>query len=304
MQLRLKIIMNPSSGRELASSNVEDMLAFLVSGRNLERADICYTAKAHDATAFAASINPEDYDCVIAVGGDGTVNEVITGLMQADIHIPLAIYISGTVNDFATSVGLPSTPSDFARMLLHMKTIPVDCGKAGQNYFLNVLAGGLLTDVAYSVPSDLKTNLGPVAYWIGALKDLPDITQSIPLRLTAGSDIYETDATMFFVSNSQSVAGFRKLMTEAELNDGLLDVLVLRKMAYSEVFPLLVKLMVGEHIFNDNVIYFQTDSLTVEALSDKEVVTDLDGEKGPKLPVSVQCIHNAITLIVPSEEDM
>ncbi len=304
MGLRLKIIVNPSSGRERAKSNVEDILAYLSSINQLERADICYTAAKHDATRFARTINPEEYDCVIAAGGDGTVNEVVTGIMQEGIDIPLAIYTSGTVNDLATSINLPSEPNDFARMLLRKKTSRIDCGKVGDYYFMNVLAGGLMTDVAYKVPSALKTNLGPVAYWISALADFPDLNRTIQLKITANDVKYDVEATLFFVSNSQSVAGFRKLMTEAELNDGLLDVLVLRKVAYADVFPLLGKLMVGDHIHNDNVIYFQTDMLSIETDADTHVVTDLDGEKGPALPVNIECLHKALKLIVPDEEDV
>ena len=291
MGLRLKIIVNPSSGRERAKSNVEDILAYLSSINQLERADICYTAAKHDATRFARTINPEEYDCVIAVGGDGTVNEVVTGIMQEGIDIPLAIYTSGTVNDLA-------------RMLLRKKTSRIDCGKVGDYYFMNVLAGGLMTDVAYKVPSALKTNLGPVAYWISALADFPDLNRTIQLKITANDVKYDVEATLFFVSNSQSVAGFRKLMTEAKLNNDLLDVLVLRKVAYADVFPLLGKLMVGDHIYNDNVIYFQTDMLSIETDADTHVVTDLDGEKGPALPVNIECLHKALKLIVPDEEDV
>ena len=181
MGLRLKIIMNPSSGRELARANVEDTIAYLASQKILERADISYTAGPFDATRYAKNIRQEEYDIVVAVGGDGTVNEVVTGMIEGNIKLPLAIYTSGTVNDFATQLKLPKTPSDFARMLMNHKTLTVDCGKVNDRYFLNVLAGGLLSDVAYKVPSELKTNLGPIAYWIEGLKGVTEINNTIPL---------------------------------------------------------------------------------------------------------------------------
>ncbi|MBR2295182.1 MAG: YegS/Rv2252/BmrU family lipid kinase [Clostridiales bacterium] len=304
LKLRLKIIINPSSGRETARVNIEDMLAYLVSFSALERADIFYTGKRFDAVNFAAKTDPSEYDYIIAVGGDGTVNEVITGLMTADIKIPLAIYTSGTVNDFATINELPSSPSDFARMLMDPKLIKVDCGKVNGKYFLNVLAGGLMTEVAYKVPSDLKTAFGPAAYWLSAMKDLPiKSSDAVRLKIVAGGKEYEEEAIMFLISNSKSVGGFRKLMTMADLSDGLLDVLVVKKLEPAEIVSLLGKLMIGDHINSNNVLYLQTSHLELSSDGDTPVVLDIDGEEGPHLPANVECIHEAITLIVPGKEE-
>ena len=92
-------------------------------------------------------------------------------------------------------------------------------------------------------------------------------------------------------------------MTMADLSDGMLDVLVLKKIEPTEIMPLLGKLMIGEHIYNDNVLYLQTKYLELDAPSDDKVILDLDGEEGPALPVTIECIHEAITLIVPNEEE-
>ncbi len=303
MALRLKIIMNPSSGREAARANIEDTLAYLASFSVLERADIYYTSKRYDAVRFARETNSSEYDYIIAVGGDGTVNEVVTGLLEGHVDLPLAIYTSGTVNDFASINGLPSQPSDFARMIMNPTFKKVDCGKVNDCYFLNVLAGGLMTEVAYSVPSDLKTAFGPAAYWMSAMKDIPTINNTINLTLKTADKEYNADAIMFLISNSKSVGGFRKLMTMADLCDGLLDVLVVKKMDPTEIMPLLGKLIIGDHIYNDNVIYFQTDNLVLETNDEKPVILDIDGEQGPELPCKVECIHEAITLIVPSKEE-
>ena len=273
MGLKLKIIMNPSSGRETARVNVDDMLAYLVSFGALERADAYYTSARFDAVRFAKETDVSSYDYMIAVGGDGTVNEVITGMMEGGIDLPLAIYTSGTVNDFATINGLPSLPSDFARMLMNPSFNKVDCGKVNDKYFLNVLAGGLMADVAYKVPSDLKTAFGPAAYWMSAMKDIPStINNAIHLNIETESESYEEQAIMFLISNTKSVGGFRKLM-------------------------------IGEHIYNDNVLYLQTDKLKLSTPSEEKVILDIDGEQGPSLPVNVECIHEAITLIVPGEEE-
>lgn len=303
MGLRLKIIVNPSSGRELARLNIEDMISYLVSRNALTRADISYTSGSNDAVKFAREINPEEYDILVVAGGDGTVNEVITGIMSAKINIPIAVYTCGTVNDFSVSIGMPTQPSDFASMLMNPRYIKCDCGKINDSFFLNVAAGGLLSEVAYSVPSELKTNFGSAAYIMEALRTLGTLKNTLPIKITTDENEYNVDATLFFISNSQSVGGFRKLMAEAELNDGLLDCLILSAISYADVMPLLAKVAIGEHLESDRVIYFQTDKLTISTDSTTEAILDLDGEKGPSLPAQIECIKDALTLIVPNKED-
>lgn len=304
MGLRLKIIMNPSSGREKAKLNIEGMLSFLTDYKALERADLNCTSGKGDATRFAMSVkgHEDEYDIIIAAGGDGTVNEVVSGMIQAGITLPLAIYTSGTVNDFATFNGLPTNPSDFARMLMYPEIKNVDVGKCGDSYFMNVLCGGLMSDVAYKVPSDLKTDFGPVAYWMSGIKDIPAMTNTYNLTFEANGQTYEAETIMFFVSNSKSVGGFKKLMIGADLNDGVLDVLVVPKMEITDVLPLLGKLAIGEHVNSDKIIYFQTDKLTITSKDEEPFVLDIDGEKGPELPAVIECLHSAIKIVTPGEE--
>ena len=304
MGLRLKIILNPSSGRETARSNVENVLSYLAMKGSIERADINYTAKRFDAMNFAIDTDPEEYDMLIAAGGDGTINEVVTGIMRSEIDIPVAIYNSGTVNDFATINRLPSSPAEFARMLEDPELVRVDCGKAGDSYFMNVLAGGSFADVIYNVQPDLKTALGPVAYWISAMKDIPSLNSSQHILIHNGDETIDTDAVMFFVSNTSSVGGFRNLMSRADVTDGLLDVMVLKKMERSEIMPLFGKIIVGDHINSDKVIYFQATDFSIEAPDAESTITlDLDGEKGPSLPIRISCVPRAINLVTPRKEN-
>ena len=304
MGLRLKIILNPSSGRETARSNIENVLSYLAMKGSIERADINYTAKRFDAMNFAIDTDPEEYDMLIAAGGDGTINEVVTGIMRSEIDIPVAIYNSGTVNDFATINHLPSSPAECARMLEDPELVRVDCGKAGDSYFMNVLAGGSFADVIYNVQPDLKTALGPVAYWISAMKDIPSLNSSQHILIRNGDETIETDAVMFFVSNTSSVGGFRNLMSRADVTDGLLDVMVLKKMERSEIMPLFGKIIVGDHINSDKVIYFQATDFSIEAPDAESTITlDLDGEKGPSLPIRISCVPRAINLVTPRKEN-
>ena len=304
MGLRLKIILNPSSGRETARSNIENVLSYLAMKGSIERADINYTAKRFDAMNFAIDTDPEEYDILIAAGGDGTVNEVVTGIMRSEIDIPLAIYNSGTVNDFATINRLPSAPQEFARMLEDPELVRVDCGKAGDSYFMNVLAAGSFADVIYNVQPDLKTAFGPVAYWISAMTDIPSLNNSEHIIIHNGDKTIETDAVMFFVSNTSSVGGFRNLMSQADVTDGLLDVMILKKIERTEIMPLFGRIIVGDHINSDKVIYFQATDFSIEAPeAENKITLDLDGERGPSLPIRISCVPRAINLVTPRKDN-
>ena len=302
-RLRIKVILNPSSGRETAGSKIDDILAYLSGRSALERADTFYTAARFDATRYAMETNADDYDLILAAGGDGTVNEVISGMMKGNIDLPLAIYSSGTMNDFAATTAQPREPSEFGRMLMNRCIKKVDCGKAGDMYFLNVIAGGLLTDVPYKAPIDLKTVFGPAAYWMAAMRDLPMAGRTIKISLDSEEFKGETDCVLFLVSNSSSVGGFRNLMTNADIRDGLLDVLILKRIEdASEAISLIGKMVMQDHLTSDSVIYFQTSRLDISSADGGCPVLDVDGEEGPALPVTIECVKDAIKLIVPGEE--
>ena len=187
-------------------------------------------------------------------------------------------------------------------MLEDPELIRVDCGKAGESYFMNVLAAGSFADVIYNVQPDLKTALGPVAYWISAMKDIPSLNNSEHIIIHNGDETIETDAVMFFVSNTSSVGGFRNLMSHADVTDGLLDVMVLKKVELNEIMPLFGRIIVGDHINSDKVIYFQATDFSIEAPdAANKISLDLDGEKGPSLPIRISCVPRAINLVTPKE---
>jgi len=302
LKLRIKVIINPSSGRQNSREFVEDVVTHLLDLGKLARVDMMFTQKGGDAETFASETPSGDYDLVLAVGGDGTVNEVVNGMLKAKVDLPLAIYAGGTVNDFATFMNLPSDPFSFAEMLIAFQTANVDVGLAKDRYFLNVLAGGLMTDIAYKVPSDAKATLGRIAYWLEGAKDLTTNTlSSFPIRVESKEESFEFNASLFIVSNSKSVGGIRKLLPYAELCDGLLDVLVVSKLAVADILPLLGQLLTGNHLKNDNVIYFQTSELKIFNQSESLLRLDLDGEAGPNLPISIKNIPHALRIIVPSQ---
>jgi diacylglycerol kinase (ATP) len=189
-------------------------------------------------------------------------------------------------------------------MIIDFNTLAVDVGKAGSRYFLNVAAGGLLTDIAYKVPSESKTSLGRMAYWLEGAKDIPaNIFNGLPLTIESKEDCFDDDALLFIIANTTSVGGIKKLVPYADLTDGLLDVLIVSKLEFGGLLPLLGKLLIGDHLSNDNVTYFQTDRLYLSSSGTDEIRLDVDGEEGDVLPLLIECIRGALTVIVPPNED-
>ncbi len=305
MELKVRIIMNPSSGRQTIRQTVDDIVSYLVDAKALYRADYCFTRAKDDALHFAAEIKPGQYDLILAVGGDGTINEVVNGLLQSNTNTPLAILSGGTVNDFATHLDLPTDPYSFSRMIMQFHTRQIDVGKAGSQYFLNVAAGGLFTDIAYKVPSDSKTSLGRMAYWLEGAKDLPlNLFKGFHLQANSKDDHFDGDSLLFVISNSASVGGMKRLMPYADVSDGLLDVLIISKLEFGGILPLLGKFLIGDHLSNENITYFQTDCLEISAPDAGDIKLDLDGEEGECLPVRIECLHGALTIVVPQDDDL
>lgn len=220
------VIINPSSGKQVVQRTALETINQLLTKGIAEEIHISYTHGQNDAYRRAAAVRPGEYGFIIAVGGDGTVNEVVNGIIDSGSKTPLVIIAAGTTNDFATSLNLPKRAADLCNMIEEMNTVLVDVGKMNDHYFLNVAAGGLLSEVAHRVPSDLKTSFGKLAYYMEGVKDISALKlDTVPLRFefSDGSSI-EEDVFLFVVANTRSVGGFTKIAPSAKINDGMLDV--------------------------------------------------------------------------------
>ena len=297
-------IINPSSGRQNFLNMVETLVGKLVMQQLVSHIDIVYTKKQGDAKLAAKEIKEGEYDFVTAIGGDGTLNEVINGVILSGTNTPIAVISAGTVNDFANYLQLPQNPDEFCEMIRAFQCKSVDVGKVNGEYFVNVLAGGLLTDVGYKVPKEMKALLGKMAYYVEGAKDLPkNLFNSVKLRFESEEYTKEVDTLVFIIANSRSVGGFKNMASLASVSDGLLDVLVLRKVDIPNITTFLIKILQGDHINHPSVDYFQTKALKIEYLDEKDPITvDYDGEYLGKLPVEVEVVPGAIQLLVPDEE--
>lgn len=293
---RVKIIINPSSGRQTIDTKVDYLCKLLLDdGYILGK---YYTEKKGDAIdETIKTCESEDWDIIVACGGDGTVNEVAAGIAQSKNKIPVAILSSGTVNDFANYMSLPNKVTDFFQMIKDRQVVEIDLGKINNKYFVNVAAGGLLTDVGYQVPVEAKAVLGRMAYYFEGLRAL--ILEGIePIHVSFESEEYthEEEILLFIISNSASIGGFRNLAPDADVLDGLLDVLIIKNSDIPELANIFFNVLKGDHINHPKVVYFKTKDISVKAK--KNMTIDIDGEAGGRLPAKFKVIPKGMKIIV------
>ncbi len=240
-------------------------------------------------------INPEEYDRIIVAGGDGTSNTLVKTMMKYDIHLPIGILPSGTANDFAYYFNVPSDLDMALDIALGERTTTADVGLVNDKYFINVCAMGTMVDVSQRTDPAVKNALGPLAYYLKAATELPQL-HAIPVKLTTDDEVFEEEIYFLTVLNGESAGGFRKLSPQSRINDGKLNVVAFRKMPILEFAPLLFEVINGRHPENKNVLYFLTSKLKIE--SPQEVSTDVDGQKGPMLPLEFSVLKERLQIFV------
>ena len=234
-----------------------------------------------------SSINPEEYRKVIAAGGDGTINLVVNEMIQNNIDLPIAIFPSGTANDFAYYFDIPHDIDGMLKIALEEHYTYTDIGRVNDKYFVNVAAMGFLVDVSQRTDPNIKNTLGIISYYLKGFAEIPNL-RPIPVKITSAEYTSEDMIYFMLVMNGRSAGGFKRIAPLAEVNDGLLDVMLFKEMSPLELMPLLFNVMTGQHHENKNVVFFQTNRLLVE--SEQEVGTDVDGEKGADFPLDIEAL--------------
>jgi len=290
---RARLIYNPTSGRE----KIRKYLPYILE--RLEQAG--YETSTHattgcgDAIKAAKEAAERKFDLVIAAGGDGTVNEVINGLAGGEFRPTLGIIPCGTTNDFARAMGIPKNIKACCDILCGGHTQPIDIGKANDRYFINVAAGGAMTELTYEVPSKLKTFLGYLAYLIFGVKKLHTL-RPYKVKIEYDGNIYEGDIFLFFICNTKSVGGFDKVAALSNVDDGVLDLLVVEKMTVPKLVQAGIKTLSGKHLKDAKIKYHQVKNVKI-SFEHKQMPINLDGEYGGDTPFEFTCLKHHFELL-------
>ncbi len=235
----------------------------------------------------------ETYEYIIVAGGDGTVDTVVNTMKGLGINLPLAILPTGTANDFAKFIGMPYDVEKACQNILNSTPKPVDIAKINEKYFINVASTGLFTDVSQKTDVNLKNTIGKLAYYIKGIEQLPNF-RSLKIQVDSEEMNFDGEMYLMLVFNGQTAGNF-KLATQAEVDDGKLDVIIIKAIMIRELIPLFIRILKGEHLDDPNVIYFKARKIHIECHED--IVTDIDGERGPDFPLDIECIEGGIEIL-------
>ena len=292
---KVKVIYNPSSGRQLIQKRIDEVCKILMDNGYL--VGKYATQKKNDAMLETVKCCGEDWDIIVACGGDGTVNEIASGIIKGGRKVPVAILAAGTVNDFANYMEIPTNPREFCEMIMGDKTIDVDMGEFNGKYFVNVAAGGLLTNVAHQVSPELKTILGRMAYYIEGLKEIPKQgLKPIDVKIYSDEYVGEEKILLFLISNSSSIGGFKRMAHMAQVEDGYLDCILIKDSKIQDIISVFLKILMGEIASHPNVIYFKTKEIRIESI--EKVHVDIDGEYGGTLSSSFKVVPHSFRIFV------
>ena len=265
------------------------------------RVDVHVTWEAGDAARFAtqAAARVEPGLTVVAGGGDGTVNEVLNGLLAAPHRPPLAVLPLGTANDFATSAGVPVADLAAAlRLAAEGQPHPVDVGRVNDRLFLNVASGGFGAEMTERTPLRLKQMLGGGAYALTAA--LMAVTgHAYRGRLSADGLVHEGAMTLMAVGNGRQAGGGALLTPQAHIDDGLLDVMVVPDAPHDRVVHLLADLAQLKHGASPHFRYLRTAALEVD--SEDDLQFNLDGEPLRGRSFRFDLLPGAVELVLPPD---
>ncbi len=282
------VILNPAA-RGQRASRWRQRVETITRG-----AILCSTACPGEAEALARNAVHEGFEKIVAAGGDGTINEVANGLAGSDAA--LGLLPLGTMNVFATELGLPTQDLEGCwRVIQDTHTRAIDLPSANGKHFVQLAGVGLDAQVVKETSLAAKRNFGPLSYLMNAAQ----IAARQPPRLTVESDSSRTDEGSFvLVGNGRRYGGPFPFFKRALIDDGLLDVLVFKRLNYFEMIRYMQDVIFSAQITSPEVEYFQTRSLRVT--SETDVPFEVDGELTGTCPVLFETGRRKLNVLAPA----
>lgn len=299
MEKKLFFVFNPKAGKGKIKTALMDIVdIFNKGGYEVIIRATQYPKDAYEMTKKYA----DKVDLVVCSGGDGTLDEVVAGLVETGSKVPVGYIPAGSTNDFAGSLFIPKNMVAAAEMIMAESVYRCDIGKFNKQTFTYIAAFGLFTDVAYETDQDLKNILGHLAYLLEGVKRLFDI-QSYHMKVTTEDEIFEDDFMYGMITNSRSVGGFKNLTGKnVDMNDGLFEVtLITTPKNPMDMQEIISGLMSGKD--NSDLIYtFKTSRIRIQ--SDEAVAWTLDGEYGgDHKEVEIRNLHRALNLYLTGSKN-
>ena len=290
---KLLLVMNPCAGLRKANRFLPDIIS-LFNQYGWE--PVVHMTAAQGDGVRIVSQRAQDVDLVVAVGGDGTFNEAVSGLLRAGAKTPVGYIPAGSTNDFASSLRLPTNILDAAKAIMEGEPVPYDVGRFQNRYFSYVASFGAFTRASYETPQNVKNALGHLAYVLEGAREISNIKKE-HLRIETDEQIFEDDFIFGAISNSTSVGGILTLDPKVvDMGDGKFELLLVR--APRDIMELgdCVRALTSQR-YNCNMLTFcPTSHVWIDARP--EMPWTLDGEKAEGAArIEAENLHHAIRLV-------
>lgn len=291
---RMLFIINPLSGKGKIKGHLVSILDIFI--KNGYEVTVHITQERGDAMRVACHCE-DCYDRIVCCGGDGTLDEVVSGVVKSGRQIEIGYIPAGSTNDFANSLKLPKTMKKAAAVAATGAVFPCDAGSFNSDVFVYVAAFGMFTEVSYDTDQSLKNALGHLAYLLKGVQSLTSI-KSYGMKFEYEDQVIEGKFIYGMITNSVSVGGFKKLTgNNVELNDGELEVTLVRQPENLQDMNRIITALIERNPNNEFIYWFKTSRLKIT--SDEEIAWTLDGEfGGDHKEVLIEDHKEAISIIV------
>lgn len=272
---KMLFIINPVTAKAMISPHMVDILDIFIKGGY----DVTtYITQDKDDTKRTAAERAHEFDTIVCAGGDGTLNGVISGLLDLEKKPTLGYIPSGTTNDFANSWGIPRNPLEAAKNIVNFDPIDIDVSVFCGRPFVYVAAFGAFTAVSYETPQAAKKMFGHSAYLAGGIKSLSTIRPK-HMKITHEGGVIEGDFLYGMVSNTRSVGGFPLKMKDAiSISDGLMELILIRDAKMPGDQMKMLGAVLAQDTNSEYISFVHTSRVTFE--SSEEIPWTVDGEFG------------------------
>ena len=295
---KLLFLVNPNAGQRRVNKSLADIIGIFNEGGY--EVTVFLTTGPGIGTKIVQE-RARDYDLVVCAGGDGTLNETITGVLRAGSDCPVGYIPCGSTNDFASTLKLSVDVVQAAKDIMAGVPVEYDVGRWGDRYFVYIASFGAFTRVSYTTPQNLKNALGHLAYVLSGLQELPQI-RNIPMALELDGQVLDGEYLFGAVSNSTSVGGVFTLdASQVDLRDGKFEVILVRMPRdMSELTQCAAALQ--NHTYDCAAVTFRSAS-RLRVHQDPALLWTLDGERAEGADVvEIENLHRAIRLVHRREE--
>lgn len=285
---------NPVSGDRFVPNHLDQMLEQFQSNG----VDALAYRLPENGEIDTEFLNHEKIDYVIAAGGDGTIRLVAQTMIEHNINKPYIALGGGTCNNFTTNLDVDSNLIHAIPEIMGGSIQKVDVGCVNnKDYFLSSLAGGVFVQTSFATDAGLKETLGPLAYYIKPLSELKNV-KSFPLTIETDKETITENVYLFLLLNGKSVGNFTNFLKQTDIQDGKMEMILIKEGSPVETANLFLKILKKEDITDSNqVVYLKSAYFKIS--SPEDMVLSIDGEEGPSLPVEVSVVSDVLSVIVP-----